>query len=138
MDDPEVARTDVDAVILKRGLGGALRAGSTLVLSYRAAVSEAALDADDCFETSDDFDHPIAFHLGASQLNPAVEELLMSASVGDSIRVRLPARLLTGAPGYEKLPPGSSVTVDLNISTKSWDIGEHESLVLLAPIDAAL
>lgn len=130
--------TDLDAVILKRGLGGSLRTGSTIVLSYRAAVSETALDADECFETSDDFDHPIAFQLGASQLNPALEGLLMSASVGDSIRVQLPAQLLTGAPGYEKLPPGSNVAVDLNISTKSWDIGEQESLVLLAPIDAAL
>ncbi|RKS73088.1 hypothetical protein BZB76_3772 [Actinomadura pelletieri DSM 43383] len=135
---PEGEHFRPEVRVMKPGLGGEVELGRTIVLTYQAAFSEAELDAGDLFERSDEFPRMLAFTVGARQLNSVLETALLGASIGDSLRIRLPGDAMRDSFVREKLPDGADVWLDVNISTKSWNVTADESHTMFAPLEDPL
>ncbi|RFS84233.1 hypothetical protein D0T12_19040 [Actinomadura spongiicola] len=135
---PEGEHFHPEVRVMKPGRGGEVELGQTIVLTYEAAFSEAELEAGEPFERSGEFPRMLAFTLGARQLDPVLETALLGASIGDSLRIRLPGGAMRGSFGRERFPEDADVWLDLNISTKSWKVTADESHTMFAPLEDPL
>jgi FKBP-type peptidyl-prolyl cis-trans isomerase len=99
---------------LKICSGPVVRPGDYLVMLYKAALSERALETGDWVESTYGPDVPVEIRFTREDLLPGVYEGVLGMRAGGSIRrLSIPPSLAYGQQGFGLVPPDADLYVDV-------------------------
>lgn len=107
----------IDVKDLKISGGPEIKDGSTILLLYKVALSEEALDRGGCIESTYSPDIPKEITVSKESLIEGVYRGLLGMKGGGSVRrIKIPSSLAFGTRGYREVPSDASLFVELCIA----------------------